>query len=455
MGEKDSELLFDYLRSILYDTKVKPLDIEALSESAQKLGKGLMYLDQAVQEMKAYSEALSRGNLSVTAPGRENFLCENLKNIHANLNHLTWQAKQVTKGDYSQEVSYLGEFSDSFNEMTKQLREREEHLMLDALTRIGNRHVFYDKMQELLDAGVAMAVCYCDLDHLKYVNDTFGHLEGDWYLCHFVEVVKQRIRKEDIFTRMGGDEFCLVLPLCSASVADRKMRQIQQIFSSESKHPYAKNFSYGILEIPKDHAPIEMDEIIYHVDRVMYLQKQEHKESERTFIMHNTLHERFEFRDIRVEEADQAVMIEQTCFPPNEADSAEHIKARIEKASHLFMAAVDKETGKLAGFLNGISTNEAFFHDEFFTDITLYDPNGENIMLLGLDVLPEYRGQGLAREIVNEYIRREQANGRKCLHLTCLEEKVEMYKKFGFLDEGMANSTWGGEEWHEMTYHLA
>lgn len=54
------------------------------------------------------------------------------KNIHANLNHLTWQAKQVAKGDYSQTVSYLGEFSEAFNTMTQQLKERELKLKQEA-----------------------------------------------------------------------------------------------------------------------------------------------------------------------------------------------------------------------------------------------------------------------------------------------------------------------------------
>ena len=86
---------------------------------------GLQCLDRAVQELKAYSAALSVGNLSDCSPSRDNPLCENLKNMQANLNHLTWQAKQVAKGDYSQTVSYLGEFSEAFNTMTAQLRERE------------------------------------------------------------------------------------------------------------------------------------------------------------------------------------------------------------------------------------------------------------------------------------------------------------------------------------------
>ena len=132
MEDRNCQLLFEYLRSILYDPKPASLDIELLDEPFQKLGMGLQYLDHAVREMKTYSAALSNGNLTDFTPSRDNFLCENLKNIHANLNHLTWQAKQVAKGDYSQTVSYLGEFSEAFNTMTKQLHEREEFLKEEA-----------------------------------------------------------------------------------------------------------------------------------------------------------------------------------------------------------------------------------------------------------------------------------------------------------------------------------
>ena len=163
---------------------------------------------------------------------------------------------------------------------------------------------------------------------------------------------------------------------------------------------------------------------------------------------------RFEFRNIRQDEVEQAIAIEQICFPPNEACSPRAMKERITAAPELFLVAVDKESGKIAGFLNGLSTKESKFRDEFFTDVSLYDPEGKNIMLLGLDVLPEYRKQGLAREIVCQYHRIEHEKGRNMLYLTCLANKVEMYKKFGFEDRGIADSTWGGEEWHEMTCRI-
>lgn len=164
--------------------------------------------------------------------------------------------------------------------------------------------------------------------------------------------------------------------------------------------------------------------------------------------------EQFEFRTILKSEAEQAVTIEHICFPPNEACSRQAMLTRIENASEQFLVAVDKTTGKLAGFINGLSTYEDKFRDEFFTDISLYDPKGENVMILGLDVLPEYRNRGLAREIIRNFSIMEKEKGRKTLILTCLDEKVKMYEKLGFSDKGMADSTWGGEEWHEMTYSL-
>ena len=108
------------------------------------------------------------------------------------------------------------------------------------------------------------------------------------------------------------------------------------------------------------------------------------------------LHEKYEFRDIRRDEIEQAVRIEAICFPPNEACTYEHMVPRIENAPDLFLVAVDRKTGKMAAFLNGL------------------------------------------------------VKGRKKLILTCLPDKVEMYKKFGFKDHGIGDSVWGGEAWHEM-----
>ena len=166
------------------------------------------------------------------------------------------------------------------------------------------------------------------------------------------------------------------------------------------------------------------------------------------------LEKRFEFRYIHPEEGDQAARIEQICFPPNEACTEKMMKDRAAAAPELFLVAVDREKGRLAGFFCGLATDEERFRDEFFYDNTLYQPEGKNVILLGLDVLPEYRGQGVAKELMGRYLQKERERGRKKAILTCLEDKIPMYEKMGFTGQGLSRSAWGGIPWYEMSCQL-
>ena len=78
--------------------------------------------------------------------------------------------------------------------------------------------------------------------------------------------------------------------------------------------------------------------------------------------------ERYEFRNIKQNEAEEAAEIERICFPPNEACSKKHMKDRVAGIADLFLVAIDKENGKMAGFLNGLATDDEILKDEFFTD---------------------------------------------------------------------------------------
>lgn len=161
-----------------------------------------------------------------------------------------------------------------------------------------------------------------------------------------------------------------------------------------------------------------------------------------------------EYRNAKDTEADEVAELEQICFPPNEACSVAHMKERMAAAGEMFLVAVDQRAGRLAGVLNGIATDEKKFRDVFFTNASLHQSKGECVMILGLAVRPEYRGKGVARELMRRFLERERMRGRKRVILTCLEDKVAMYRKMGFEDLGMADSEWGGEKWHEMCVDL-
>jgi len=86
----------------------------------------------------------------------------------------------------------------------------------DGLTQIPNKRFFTDHLEKEFSRakryGRELTVLMFDLDHFKNVNDTFGHLSGDYVLKELATILKKRIRKEEMFARYGGEEFVVVLP---------------------------------------------------------------------------------------------------------------------------------------------------------------------------------------------------------------------------------------------------
>ncbi|MDR0861261.1 MAG: GGDEF domain-containing protein [Oscillospiraceae bacterium] len=121
--------LFDYLGNVLYSPEKAELDIDKLPKDFQELGEGILFFVKCVEEVRAFANDLSRGNLKGTYPSSDNELAAPLKMLHSSLRHLTWQAQQVAKGDFRQHVDFLGDFADAFNRMTRQLNEQRAALL--------------------------------------------------------------------------------------------------------------------------------------------------------------------------------------------------------------------------------------------------------------------------------------------------------------------------------------
>lgn len=147
----------------------------------------------------------------------------------------------------------------------------------DPGTGIKNRLFFEEYMETILREKQEATLCYFDLDGLKYVNDTFGHLEGDMYIQNFVELIKRNFRTGDTFARTGGDEFCLVLTGCIKELMDRKMGEILKEFQTSDFADYQCSFSYGIVEIAGKDNRKSLDEILQVADGIMYECKRRNK----------------------------------------------------------------------------------------------------------------------------------------------------------------------------------
>lgn len=97
-------------------------------ESKQKLAKMLNQLIVFMQETHDFIIPLSRGGLAEIKISPKNFFGSPFKELHSRLLHLTWQAKQVANGDFSQRVDFMGDFSEAFNSMIVSLDNNEKLL---------------------------------------------------------------------------------------------------------------------------------------------------------------------------------------------------------------------------------------------------------------------------------------------------------------------------------------
>ena len=157
-------------------------------------------------------------------------------------------------------------------------------------------------------------------------------------------------------------------------------------------------------------------------------------------------------RGVRPEDLDRVAEIEAICFPPSEAAPREVFAERIAAFPESFLVA--EKDGELIGFINGCITNSPVIYDELFHGTAHHMPDGENQTIFGLDVLPGHRRQGVAADLMNQFILTAREAGRKTVILTCKKRLVRYYESFGYKNIGVSGSTHGGAEWYDMTLTL-
>ena len=148
------------------------------------------------------------------------------------------------------------------------------------------------------------------------------------------------------------------------------------------------------------------------------------------------------------EEAGILAEIEGICFPPQEAASPEQIEERMRTFPENFVVA--EADGKPVGFINGGTTDRPYLPDEMYHDASLHIPGGDYQTVFGLNVLPEYRHQGIAGELVEYFSALAEKRVKKGVVLTCKERLIGFYENHGFQCYGEADSSHGGAEWYDM-----
>jgi diguanylate cyclase (GGDEF)-like protein len=131
---------------------------------------------------------------------------------------------------------------------------------IDGLTQVFNKRYFIETLEREIGRAQRyrrdLSLIMFDIDNFKHINDTYGHLAGDYVLKQLAAVIKARIRREDILSRYGGEEFAIILPEIDAynslQFAEKIRRLIEKAMFRFEDTDIPVTISIGVASIKVD-----------------------------------------------------------------------------------------------------------------------------------------------------------------------------------------------------------
>jgi diguanylate cyclase (GGDEF)-like protein len=161
-------------------------------------------------------------------------------------------------------------------ELTEAKRMAEKQARIDELTGIENRRAFYEIGHKLLSQAKRenkeLAAVLLDIDLFKEINDQYGHAAGDVTLKRVTNVIRERLRESDIFARIGGEEFAILLPATNRKQALQLIEELRQLVEQTQIHfkdtHFSVTISFGISL-----SGANLDSMIRQADLALYKSK--------------------------------------------------------------------------------------------------------------------------------------------------------------------------------------
>ncbi|MDR3001852.1 MAG: GGDEF domain-containing protein [Fibromonadaceae bacterium] len=276
----ETQKYLEHIQSLLHNKEAPELSGELAENSL------LAQIHNELKAMRKITLNFSSGDFSFDITTR-GFISGCLKNLQANLRHLIWQVQTVEKGNFSQEIHFMGDFSTAFNNMVRKLKwglaELRDLANHDSLTGIYNRRSFFELAKNQLTEAVAKSIpcslALMDIDHFKKFNDNYGRLAGDEALRHIVKSAKACLRKDDFMGRYGGEEFVFFFfnadEATSLKIVERLRKKIAESPVPLEEGPVSVHASFGVAgntaENPNDSNYIQ--KILHNADSALYTAK--------------------------------------------------------------------------------------------------------------------------------------------------------------------------------------
>ncbi|KPZ58372.1 MULTISPECIES: GGDEF domain-containing protein [Pseudoalteromonas] len=162
-------------------------------------------------------------------------------------------------------------------------QEMQKLAMTDVLTQCINRRGFYDIGQQKIESQLGckqhVSLIYWDIDSFKNINDDYGHAAGDEVLVQATQRIKMCLQKDDIFARLGGEEFVILIARDSELKAKQFADKLRETLASKpieyEKQCINVTASFGVISIKSVNTPI--DKAIDLADKALYIAKHEGK----------------------------------------------------------------------------------------------------------------------------------------------------------------------------------
>lgn len=180
--------------------------------------------------------------------------------------------------EYRKLMNHFKDMIEMDLKILQDMQRMEHESGIDALTSVSNRRQLNRDIESWIEDfkryQIPFTAVMIDINQMKEINDTYGHITGDHVLQKVSYVLQQRLRKGDVVARYGGDEFFLLLKHVNGSVIDVVMKDIEQSIANDTMlHTYEVSISYGAATM--NPTIKDSEELIMIADKKMYDMKQQ------------------------------------------------------------------------------------------------------------------------------------------------------------------------------------
>lgn len=155
-----------------------------------------------------------------------------------------------------------------------------ENSVRDPMTRLFNRGFFYNSLSHEIKSvhpQKPLSIIFCDIDHFKSVNDTWGHLQGDRVIIKLAELMVSLVRERDIVARIGGEEFAILLPDCDSesaqNIAERMRKKIEQATPATTNGDFPRTITVSLGIVSSVDWAVAAEQLADWADRALYMAK--------------------------------------------------------------------------------------------------------------------------------------------------------------------------------------